>query len=181
MEKWKFLTLPGLVFRHFGSPTCSQSLYRLHFCGSLVKNIYVQKVRLFFKSCPHYSVYAVGPVSYSLPIKICVKNTCNTVPHCTDTAYSSSWISSYLPIARKNSVKKVHSYFMQIHALLSSLFTFYLRWQVPSTNSERHLVGAGPLHSCIRYIQRKVHVLACFEANLNQRSMCLNCTQHEAP
>jgi hypothetical protein len=30
MEKWKFLTIPGVEFRPFGCPDCSQSLYRLH-------------------------------------------------------------------------------------------------------------------------------------------------------
>jgi hypothetical protein len=35
VEKRKFLTLPGLQLRPFGRPSCSQSLYRLSYPGSL--------------------------------------------------------------------------------------------------------------------------------------------------
>jgi hypothetical protein len=34
VEKRKFLTPPGLEFRHFGRPARSQSLYRLRYPGS---------------------------------------------------------------------------------------------------------------------------------------------------
>jgi hypothetical protein len=34
MEKWNFLTLPGLELRPFVRPTRSQSLYRLRYPGS---------------------------------------------------------------------------------------------------------------------------------------------------
>jgi hypothetical protein len=36
MEKWKFLTPPGLELRLQGRPASSQSLYRLHYPGSLI-------------------------------------------------------------------------------------------------------------------------------------------------
>jgi hypothetical protein len=39
VEKRKFLTLQGLEFRPLGRPARSQSLYRLHYAGSL-KNYY---------------------------------------------------------------------------------------------------------------------------------------------
>jgi hypothetical protein len=36
MEKWKFLTLPGLELRPLSPPACSQSLYRLRYRDSSV-------------------------------------------------------------------------------------------------------------------------------------------------
>jgi hypothetical protein len=36
MEKWKFLTPPGLELRPLGRPARSQSLYRLSYRGSII-------------------------------------------------------------------------------------------------------------------------------------------------
>jgi hypothetical protein len=36
MEKWKFLTQPGLELRPVGRPAHSQSLYRLYYPGSII-------------------------------------------------------------------------------------------------------------------------------------------------
>jgi hypothetical protein len=47
MEKWKFLTLPGLGLRHLGRPAFSQFLYRLRYPGSYRKS-YINK-RIFFE------------------------------------------------------------------------------------------------------------------------------------
>jgi hypothetical protein len=38
MDKWKFLTIPGLELRSLGSPVRSQSLYRLRYRGSCNNN-----------------------------------------------------------------------------------------------------------------------------------------------
>jgi hypothetical protein len=42
MEKWKFLTLPGLEVRPLGHPAGSQSLYRLRYPGSLSNPVVIQ-------------------------------------------------------------------------------------------------------------------------------------------
>jgi hypothetical protein len=44
VEKRKFLTLLRLELQPLGRPACSQSLYRLRYCGSLFDHRYLRKV-----------------------------------------------------------------------------------------------------------------------------------------
>jgi hypothetical protein len=44
MEKWKFLTLPGLEPRPLSRPARSQSLYRLRYPGSLISMVAKRKI-----------------------------------------------------------------------------------------------------------------------------------------
>jgi hypothetical protein len=54
-EKGKFLTIPGLQLRFLGRPARSQSLYRLHYPGSVIDKELWEELVAYFPSIRHGS------------------------------------------------------------------------------------------------------------------------------
>jgi hypothetical protein len=86
MEKWKFLTLPGLELRCLGRPASSQSLYRVRYPGSHSSFVVMEYVfsTCFMAYCTDYSSKIISSeqnIWRSLVVTLMSNRECIKQPH----------------------------------------------------------------------------------------------------